>query len=96
MQFKEMQGMAWNVKERHVITSQGKTWHEKARQGMERHGMPWHGMLSPNIGSLPLNWGVLHYKCYFIYFGFIPLIVIIPPSLLYIPRRHFHLESSCT
>ena len=24
------------------------------------------------------------------------LVVIIPPSLLYIPRRHFHLESSCT
>jgi hypothetical protein len=24
-----------------------------------------------------------------------PLVVIIPPSLLYIPRRHFHFESSC-
>ena len=33
---------------------------------------------------------------YFIYVGFRPLVVIIPPSLLYIPRRHFHFESSCT
>ena len=32
----------------------------------------------------------------FNYVGFRPLFVIIPPSLLYIPRRHFHFESSCT
>ena len=32
----------------------------------------------------------------FYYVVFIPLVLIIPPSLLYIPSRHFHFESSCT